>query len=71
MRYVLLALALLISPANAQEKIYTFQFTAAQANIILQALGQAPYNTAAPVIAELQKQAQAADKPKIEPPPKK
>ena len=41
------------------------ELTIEQVNIIMQALGNAPYITVAPVIAEIQKQAQ----PQINPAP--
>mgnify|MGYP006270705117 CR=1 FL=1 len=36
----------------------TLELTVEQVNIILQALGNAPYVTVAPIIAEIQKQGQ-------------
>lgn len=42
-----------------------FSISLDQANIILGALGKAPYEVVAPVIAELQKQAA----PQVNPPP--
>ena len=45
------------------------ELTIEQVNIIMQALGNAPYITVAPVIAEIQKQAQPQINPAPEAPP--
>jgi len=44
----------------------TLELTVDQINIILQALGNAPYVQVAPVIAEIQKQAQPQINPALE-----
>jgi hypothetical protein len=45
------------------------ELTIEQVNIIMQALGNAPYITVAPVIAEIQKQAAPQLAPAVEAPP--
>lgn len=41
------------------DKTLTFEFNIDQTNLILAALGRMPYEAVAPMIAEVQKQAQA------------
>jgi hypothetical protein len=44
-------------------RIFTFQLTESQVQIIAQALGEIPFKLAKPVIDELQKQADAQQNP--------
>lgn len=56
------------------EKTFKFEFTVDQVNLILASLGRMPYEAVAPMIAEVQKQAQEQIKENgvrtVGPPPK-
>lgn len=46
-----------------------FKLTVEQTNVIMEALGNAPYRIAAPIVAEMQNQAQPQMQPQLVPKP--
>jgi hypothetical protein len=65
----MLALTLaLCCGASAQEKTYKFELSEKAVQAIAGALAKAPYEVAAPVLAELQKQINEQQKPPAEQP---
>jgi hypothetical protein len=68
MSKLLAVVALLFSALAHGEDSFTFQLSATEANIVVQALGELPYRVSAQVIQTIQQQAQVQLAAKAEPP---